>query len=499
MIAIYARQSIEKENSISTDSQIASCKNIIDAPADTKEYVDKGYSGSNINRPAFEQLLADIKEGQITAVYCYRLDRISRNILDFANLQEYFKKHSCSFVSSSENLDTSSPMGRAMINIIMVFAQLERETIAGRIKDSYFARAKLGAYVGGGLPFGYTTTKHDFDGKQMSVLMPDPQTAQIARDIFNMYTTKGMSLNAIVYRLNSLGVKTSTGNAFNSNSVRRILNNPVYVSAMPEIYDYYFSKGCQIYNSLDEFNGKNGCILVGKFTGKNTPNDIDKQMLIISAHKPLVDAEAFITAQHALSKNKQCKRLGTGNRTWLTGLIKCAECGFAVTTKVSKGYVYLVCRGRTNKGTSICSHSKHHTAANIEPYVEQQLFEKIKTIDPLALKASEKPIDNIELKQQLIKVNQQIETLLDSLSEAEGGAAYQLIINKIESLDATKNELAKKLEPKISTSTQKLIKTAEDIKNKWGDADIKTRNTWTGVFIKTVYISEDSINIEWKV
>ncbi len=501
MIAIYARQSIEKENSISIDAQIASCKKIIDVSAETKDYIDKGYSGSNINRPEFEQLLLDIKNGMISAVYCYRLDRISRNILDFANLQEYFSKYNCSFISSSENLDTSSPMGRAMINIVMVFAQLERETIAGRIKDSYFARAKIGAYLGGGLPFGYTTIKKDFNGKQMSVLYPDKKTAPIVKEIYKEYTESRTSLVTIAKKLNGKNIKTSTGKPFTGNGIRRILMNPIYTTAMPEIYDYYFSQGYNIYNKIDDFNGKSGCQIVGKFIGKNTPTPITDHMLVISAHQPIVDSETFIEAQITLSKNKISKRSGTGKVTWLTGLIKCGECGYSVTTKKTtkrgKKYLYLVCRGHSNLGNSICTQTKHHTIKNLEKYVEKELLNHVSNLDVKKLRIDNNPSPNIKTKQQLIKVKQQIDNLIDALSELDASDARAPILKKINELYSVREDLSKKLMPKLNANNKKIISTVEQIKKQWESADLKTKNEWANVLIKSISITSDTIDIAW--
>ena len=499
MIAIYARQSIDRENSISIDAQIDHCRNIIDTAADTKEYVDRGYSGSNINRPAFEQLLSDIKAGSVTAVYCYRLDRISRNILDFANLQEFFKKYDCSFVSASEHLDTSTPMGRAMINIIMVFAQLERETIAGRIKDSYFARAKLGAYLGGGLPFGYATEKKSFDGKEMSVLVPDPATMHTAKEIFSKYTERRTSILAIVKWLNDKGVTTSKNKPFNATGIRRILRNPLYAAATPDIYDYYLSQGYQIYNAIDDFNGKTGCLIVGKHKNKNVDTDIDQQLLIVSAHEPLIDAETFLSAQYTLAKNKAMKRAGTGHLTWLTGLVRCGQCGYSITTKARNHYIYLACRGHSNLGDGICDHIKHHPVKDIEDYVEKQLFDKIDSldIDQLVKDTEHKP--DIKARQQISKISQQVDKLMDALTEAEGSTAQKHIIKKIEELDAAKAELTASIAPGPNSNVKKMITAAAQIVNHWDTSDVRARNEMASTFIKTIYLTPESTEIEWRI
>ena len=111
--AIYARQSVDKKDSISIESQIEFCKYELKG-GNCKEYTDKGYSGKNTDRPKFQELVRDIKRGLIAKVVVYKLDRISRSILDFANMMELFQQYNVEFVSSTEKFDTSTPMGRAM-------------------------------------------------------------------------------------------------------------------------------------------------------------------------------------------------------------------------------------------------------------------------------------------------------------------------------------------------------------------------------------------------
>ena len=127
--AIYGRQSVDRKDSISIESQIEFCKYELRG-GNFRKYTDKGYSGKNTDRPKFQEMMADIRRGLIKRVVVYKLDRISRSILDFATMMETFQEYNVEFVSSTEKFDTSTPMGRAMLNICIVFAQLERETNA---------------------------------------------------------------------------------------------------------------------------------------------------------------------------------------------------------------------------------------------------------------------------------------------------------------------------------------------------------------------------------
>lgn len=157
MIAIYARQSKDKKDSISIETQIEFCKREVYGE-DFKTYEDKGFTGANINRPDFQELMKDIKDGLITKVIVYRLDRISRSILNFTSMMEIFNKYNVEFVSCTEKLDTTTPAGRMVVNILIVFAQYERESTQQRITDNYYERAKLGVFLGGNTPYGYDST-----------------------------------------------------------------------------------------------------------------------------------------------------------------------------------------------------------------------------------------------------------------------------------------------------------------------------------------------------
>ena len=132
MIAIYARKSVFREDSISIESQIEHCQ--YEAKGEEAiVYSDNGFSGKNTDRPEYQRMIEDIKSKKINKVIVYKLDRISRSILDFSRMMDLFQEMNVAFVSATEHFDTSSPMGRAMLNICIVFAQLERETIQQRL------------------------------------------------------------------------------------------------------------------------------------------------------------------------------------------------------------------------------------------------------------------------------------------------------------------------------------------------------------------------------
>jgi site-specific DNA recombinase len=201
--AIYSRQSVDKKDSISIESQIEFCKYELKG-GNCKEYTDKGYSGKNTDRPKFQELVRDIKWGLIAKVIVYKLDRISRSILDFANMMELFQQYNVEFVSSTEKFDTSTPMGRAMLNICIVFAQLERETIQKRVADSYYSRSLKGFRMGGKAPYGFHTEPIRIDGINTKKLVASPEEAEQVKLMFEMYAEPGTSYGDIVRHLRSM-------------------------------------------------------------------------------------------------------------------------------------------------------------------------------------------------------------------------------------------------------------------------------------------------------
>ena len=194
--AIYARQSVDRKDSISIESQIEFCKYELRG-GNHKDYQDKGYSGKNTDRPKFQELLADIRQGLIRRVVVYKLDRISRSILDFATVMELFQEYNVEFVSSTEKFDTSTPMGRAMLNICIVFAQLERETIQKRVTDAYYSRCQRGFHMSGAAPYGFKLEPTTLQGIRTKMMIPDPDTANIARLMFEMYAEPSTSFGDI--------------------------------------------------------------------------------------------------------------------------------------------------------------------------------------------------------------------------------------------------------------------------------------------------------------
>lgn len=248
--AIYTRKSHEdglEQEYNSLDAQRDSALNYISSQrhegwiALPDRYDDGGFSGGNMERPAIKRLFADIEQGLIDVVVVYKIDRLSRSIADFVRLMEFFEKHSVVFVSVTQSFNTQNSMGKLMLNILLSFAQFEREVTSERIRDKIAASKKKGMYMGGQVPLGY-----DVVDKKLKVNIVEAETI---RFIYEEYY-RTLSPLKVVKALDAQGLRTKSrvyengktvgGKKICTKLVYDTLNNPIYIGKVrhkKEIYD----------------------------------------------------------------------------------------------------------------------------------------------------------------------------------------------------------------------------------------------------------------------
>ena len=240
--AIYTRKSTEHGLDMEFNflqNQEESCKSYILSQAFNgweyyKTYSDGGISGGTMERPALQSFMADIRARKIQVVVVYKVDRLSRSIVDFHKMMQEFEKYGCNFVSITQSFDTSNSMGKLTLNMLLSFAQFERELSAERVRDKISASKAKGLWVGGTPPLGY-----DIKDKQ---LIPNKEEKGLVNLIFNKYLELG-DITAVMEWINAQGYHskrwtTTKGNivgrkAFKYGSISRILSNPVYVGKIP--------------------------------------------------------------------------------------------------------------------------------------------------------------------------------------------------------------------------------------------------------------------------
>lgn len=489
MIAIYTRQSIDKKDSISIETQVEMCqKEIKTQGMEFKIYKDKGFSGKNTDRPAFQNLMADVKQGNIDTIVVYRLDRISRSVLDFANIIDILQKHNVSFISASEKFDTSTPVGKAMLYIVMVFAQLERETIAERVKDNYYQRGETGAWGGGIAPFGYSNTKITIGGKKVATIQQNDDI-ELIKQIFYEYANTDKSLGNIACDLT-----TKLNEMWNNIKLSRILHNPAYVQADVDIYNFYLAKGCVIESDITLFNGINGLNVYGKRDrGANKYNNLQDHHIAVGFHKGVIPSDLWLKCQYKLEKNIQIKNSGKGKHTWLTGLIKCGYCGRAMTVKTYKETKYFSCSGRAIK---ICdAKAVTHYVGDVEELVHQKIINYVENFNDCKIKTMEN--DNKQeinsLKAKLIQIEKDIENIVNNLTFANA-TLTEYANKKIEELDNKKKQLLGKINKLNITKTIDLkIPNLDD----WDYRDKEEKREIANILIDRILIYNDCIHIKW--
>ena len=433
MNAIYARQSIDKPDSLSIEGQIEKCQAL--AGENALVFQDKGFSGGNTKRPSFIALMNAVEEGKIEKIFVYRIDRFSRSIADFFQLWDILKAHGVEFVSVTEYFDTSSPMGRAMLNIVLVFAQLERETTAERVRDNYRHRFSLGAWPGGPAPYGYSLTKIIDNGRKVSSLVAN-ENADTVKRIFEDYAKPGTSLRSLAAALTDEGIHGPRRPAWDNVVLGRILRSPVYVMADADVYWYYLSQGLQTDLPPDAFDGIHAANVIGRRDrSANKYHAPSGQTLTVANHNGFIPSSLWILVQDKLSQNRQFPRANAGKYSWLTGLMKCANCGYAIKVNYAKSEdkFYLLCSGRSN--FSQCDASIRTNLRELESYVASELKKVFDAAPPEDI-----PSGNPESAAEIMAIDAKISRLLDALSvSSEVSATY--ISREIEKLDKQRTEL----------------------------------------------------------
>jgi len=249
--AIYTRVSTTErldQEFTSLDNQRESAESYIQSQktegwvALPERYDDPGYTGANTERPALQKLMADIKGGKINCVVVYKVDRLSRSLLDFSQLLESFDQNNVTFVSVTQHFNTNTSMGRLTLNILLSFAQFEREIISERTRDKMAASKKKGKWVGGRPPLGY-----DID-KVNRRLVINPKEAELVKEIFDLYLEK-RSLLSVAIALNeknrftksymTLEGRKSGGVKFKNTSIQSIIKNPFYIGKVSHAGELY--------------------------------------------------------------------------------------------------------------------------------------------------------------------------------------------------------------------------------------------------------------------
>jgi site-specific DNA recombinase len=356
--AIYTRKSHEEgldQEFNSLDAQRQSAEAYIESQRHEgwklirKRYDDAAYSGGTLNRPALQELLADIRAGHIDCVVVYKVDRLSRSLLDFAKLINLFEEHGVSFVSVTQQFNTTTSMGRLTLNILLSFAQFEREIAGERIRDKKLATAQQGKYVGGGPILGLDVVDKKY--------VVNPEEAKLVREIFNRFE-KLESCRKVANSLNAEGYRTKA--RIGSKSGKQRGGKPWTQRSVYEV------------------------LINRKYTGQM----VHKGKVYPGEHEAIVSVEQFERVRKLLSANQTYTHKHQVRRfVLLRRMIRCGECGGRVqpswTRKDGREYRYYACRKKIKEGYGQCP-LPNLPAGEIETVVVDQLRALLRHPDVIA-------------------------------------------------------------------------------------------------------------------
>lgn len=498
--ALYARQSVEKKDSISVESQLAYCRYEAHGEA-CMVYTDKGFSGKDTHRPEFERMIQDIRTGKVKRVIVYKLDRISRSILDFANMMEIFQQYHVEFLSSTEKFDTSTPIGRAMLHICIVFAQLERETIQKRIADAYYARSRKGLYMGGRVPYGYRLTRTVIDNIHTAMYEELPAESEQIKLIYALYADGSHSLGDIVRYLHTHQIKHLRGSCWNTARLSEMLRNPAYVQADMDIYRFFQNQGTAIYNSISDFTGTHACYLYKeKPPAEKTPS-LTGGELVLAPHKGFIPSSLWLACRFRCLSNRQSAKTCKPQNSWLLGKLKCGRCGYALTLRKSNTRQgrYFMCSqsGKCCKGTGCTIY-----ANVLEEYIADALrrrlseWKELPAAQETACFSETISSPNNANKMQLAQIDEEINMLLSKLAEADN-ILMSYINNRISILDTHRQTLLKTMLPQSNGASLGRTIPAENLVLQWQNLSFSGRQAVLDIFVKVIRIADGRLEIEY--
>lgn len=349
--AVYAQKPAEGEpNRLSVQQQFDICQAAAgDVPLVL--YQDKNFDGQDGKRPNFSHLLEDIKEDKISKLYVCHIDYFAQSISEFSVLWDILQEHNVPLVSVGDDFDTSTRQGVAALNLLLKLNKLEWETTSKRVRNLCDTRASLGGWIGGPAPYGFSLGRKKLKNKkEISVLVPVKSQKAIIQRIFEEYAKEDVSLGLLARELNYDGIPCAKRSCWDNVSLSRLLHNPVYVNADEQVLEYYAALGVNIISPDEAFDGKHGLLLYGKRRSSDRKyTSVENQNLAVLNSPGIVSAALFISCQKKLENNAQLKNAGKGKHTWLSGLMKCADCGYSISVmKEQNGHRRLNCSGRYN-------------------------------------------------------------------------------------------------------------------------------------------------------
>lgn len=424
-----------------------------------KIYTDSGFSGGNLDRPGLQEMLKDVENGKLDMVLVYKLDRLSRSQKETLYLiEDVFEKHNVAFTSMTENFDTSTPFGKAILGILAVFAQLERSQIKERTMLGKDSLAQEGKWHGGKwVPIGY-----DYENGLLEVNEYEAmQVAEVA-DLF----LKGTPVRTIARMMTEKGYRHKYGE-WEAKTIRRVLQNPVNIGLIKNRDKWY--KGI---------------------------------------HTPILSEKTFDAIQKLMEARREEYGAAKPHKTLLGGLLYCKHCGGRYARQNMNNLFYYACYSRTKKMKRMIKDpnckNKNYRYEVLDAAILGEINQLV--IDPNRIKEvrQNRPVSDTTEKvkaitQEIAKIDTQISKMMDLY--ALGTIDLDVISDKVASLNDTKVSLSKELEslniPKTDrTMTEEEIVRIASMMN--DDLPLEDKRAIVQSLIHHIEIDEDEVIIHWK-
>ena len=456
-MAIYSRKSKQTDRGESIGNQIELCRQYIRAhfgdrdAAEARVYEDEGFSGGTLARPRFQQMMKDAAAAPFRAVVVYRLDRISRSVGDFAGLIDALERLGIGFISIREQFDTTCPMGRAMMYVSSVFSQLERETIAERIRDNMLELSRSGRWLGGVTPTGYRSESIQRNHKTICRLQPVPGELRLVRQIFDCYL-KTHSLTGAEAALLAQGARTRNGRPFSRWAIRGILTNPVYLRADGDARDYLREIGAALCAEAAAFDGSRGITVYNRTArqkgGGQKPNPPERWIAAVGEHPGLIPGRDWVRVQRLLEQNRQkgCRK-PRSQTALLSGTLRCV-CGAYMRPKnLREGRFCYMCTAKERSRRRECS------VKNCPGGVDALVLEQVAALsEPKALANALETVrfepapEREALRTELRETETRLARLSGSLARCAGTEAEEYVLQSIGALHRRGETLRRALE-----------------------------------------------------
>ena len=462
-VGLYPRVSgHEQEDNYSIPEQIDRMQKYCDSRdwMVYKIYTDSGYTGSNMERPGLQDLIKDVESGKLDMVLVYKLDRLSRSQKDTLYLiEDVFDEHGVGFTSMTENFDTSTPFGKAILGVLAVFAQLEREKIKERTMMGKDSRAQEGKWHGGRwIPIGYEY----IDGLLVQNEYEIVQIREIA-DLFMKHTP----VRTIANMMTEKGYRHKHGE-WNAKTIRRVLSNPVNVGMIKNRDKWY--KGI---------------------------------------HEPIFDQKTFDAIQDLMKARREQYGTTRPHQTLLGGIMYCKNCGARYARQTWNGTSeYYMCYSRSKKMKEMIKDptckNKNHKMEDLDAAILAEIHKLAVDPDRIEQVRENRPVSDVSEKikainSEIAKIDTQISKMMDLY--ALGTIDLDVISDKVASLNNSKTALTKELNS-MNVPEQKDVMTAEQIRSVAAlmkdDLSLEDKRNIVQSLIYYIEIDEENIIIHWK-